>query len=62
MTVILIVVGVFGTVLEGLKKNLEELEITGIMETIQTVALLKSAGILRKVPETRGDLLSLTNS
>ena len=34
---IIIVVGVFGTVLEGLKRNLEELEIKGIMETIQTV-------------------------
>ena len=32
-------------------KRLEELEIRGIIQTIQTTALLKSAGIFRRVLE-----------
>ena len=43
----------------GLVKGLEEFEIRGQVETIQTIALLRSARILRKVLETSGNLLSL---
>ena len=39
-------------------KGLEELEIRGQVETIQTIALLRLARILRRVLETWGDLLS----
>ena len=59
VTMIPIIIGVLGTVLRGLKKGLEDLEIEGWIETIQTSALLKSARILRRVLETWGDLLSL---
>ena len=40
-------------------KGLEDLEVGGRVETIQTTALLKTARILRRVLETEGDLLSL---
>ena len=56
---ILIVVFVFGTIPKGLVKRLEDSEIRGQLETIQTTASLKSARIQRKVLETLGDLLSL---
>ena len=59
VTVILIVIGALGTVTKGLIKGLEDLEIRGKIETIQTTALLRWARILRRVLETRGDLLSL---
>ena len=39
VTIILIVIGVFGTVSKGLLKRLEDLEIGGRVETIQTTAL-----------------------
>ena len=54
-----IVIGTFGTVTKGLLKGLEDLEVGGRVETIQTTALLKTARILRRVLETRGDLPSL---
>ena len=54
-----IVIGAFGTVTEGLLKGLEELNVGGRVETIQTTALLKTARILRGVLETWGDLVSL---
>ena len=38
--------------------GLEDLEVGGRVETIQTTALLKTARILRRVLETWGDLLS----
>ena len=41
-----------GTVPKGLKKEQEELEIGGRIETIQTTALLKSTRILRRMQET----------
>ena len=41
VTLIAIVVGALGTVLKGLEKRLEELEISGRIETIQTTALIK---------------------
>ena len=45
----------FGTVVKGLLKGLEDLEVGGRVKTIQTTALLRMARILRRVPETRGD-------
>ena len=52
VTIIPIVIGAFGTVTKGLLKGLEDLEVGGRMETIQTTALLKMARILRRVLET----------
>ena len=49
----------FGTVTKGLLKGLEDLEVGGRVETIQTTALLRTARILRRVLETWEDLLSL---
>ena len=57
--IIIIVIGAFGTVTKGLLKGLEDLEVGGRVETIQTTALLRTARILRRVLETWGDLLSL---
>ena len=54
-----IVVGAFLTVTKRLLKGLEDLEVGGRVETIQTTALLKTARILRPVLETWGDLMSL---
>ena len=53
VTIIPIVIGAFGTVTKGLHKGLEDLEVGGLVETIQTTTLL------RIVLETWGDLLSL---
>ena len=44
---------------KGLLKGLEDLEVGGRVETIETTALLKTARILRRVLENGGDLLSL---
>ena len=52
VTIIPIVIGAFGTVTKGLLKELEDLEVGGRVETIQTTALLKTARILRRVLET----------
>ena len=52
VTIIPIVIGAFGTVTKGLLKGLEELEVGGRVETIQTTALLKTARILSRVLET----------
>ncbi len=49
VTVIPIVVGALGTVRKELVQGLEDLEIRGRAETIQTTALLISARILRRV-------------
>ena len=54
-----IVICTLGTVTTELVQGLEDLEIKGRMETIQTTALLRSAKILRRVLEIWGDLLSL---
>ena len=59
VTIIPIVIGAFGSVTKGLLKGLEDLEVGGWVETIQTTALLKTSRILRRVLETLGDLLSL---
>ena len=52
MTVISVVIGVLSTVTRGLVQGVEELEIRGRLETIQTAALLRSARILRRVLKT----------
>ena len=52
MTIIPIVIGAFVTVTKGLLKGLEDLEVGGGVETIQTTALLRMARILRRVLET----------
>ena len=52
VTIIPIVIGAFGTVTKGLLKGLEDLEVGGQVETIQTTALLRMARILRRVLET----------
>ena len=54
-----IVIGDLGRVTKRLVQELEELEISGRVETIQTTSLLKSASILRGILETWVDLLSL---
>ena len=59
VTIVSIVIGALGTVTKGLLKGLEDLEIGGRVETIQTTALLRTARILRRVLETWGDMLSL---
>ena len=52
VTFIPMITGDLGTVMKGLIKALEDLEIKGPMETIQITALLRSARILRRVLET----------
>ena len=59
VTIVRIVIGALGTVTKGLLKDLEDLEVGGQVETIQTTALLRTTRILRRVLETWGDLLSL---
>ena len=59
VTFIQIIIRDFGTVTQGLIKGLEDLEIKGRVETIQTTPLLGSARILRRVLDTWRDLLSL---
>ena len=54
-----IVIGALGTVTKGLLKGLEDLEVGGRVETIQTLALLRTDRILRRVLKIWGDLLSL---
>ena len=49
----------FGTVTKGLLKGLDDVEVGGRVETIQTIALLKTTRILGRVLQTWGDLLSL---
>ena len=52
VTIVPIVIGAFGTVIKGLSKGLEDLEVGGREETIQTTALLKTARIVTRVLET----------
>ena len=52
VTVLPVLIGAFGTVTKGLLKVLEDLEVGGRVETIQTTALLRTARILRRVLET----------
>ena len=59
VTIVSIVFGALGTITKGLLKGLEDLEVGGRVETIQTTVLLRTARILRWFLETWGDLLSL---
>ena len=59
VTIVPIVIGAFDTIIKGLLKGLEGLEVGGREETIQMTALLRTARLLRRVLETWGDLLSL---
>ena len=59
VTIVPIVIAALGTVTKGLLKGLEDYEVSGLVETIQTTALLRTARILKRVLETWGDLLSL---
>ena len=52
VTIIPIFIGTLGTVTKGLVEGLEDLDITGRVETTQTTTLLRSARILRKALET----------
>ena len=52
VTVFPIVIRALGTVIKGLIKGLEDLEIKGRVETIQTITLLRSIRILRRVLES----------
>ena len=59
VTVIPIIMGALSTVTKGLIKWLEDLEIIGWEETLQTTVLLGSVRILRRVLETWAELLIL---
>ena len=59
VTIVPIVIGALGTISKGLLKGLEDLEVGGRVETIQTIELLRTARMLRRVLDTWGDLLSL---
>ena len=52
VTIVLILIGAFGTITKGLLKGLEDLEVCGRVETIQMTALLRTARILRRAMET----------
>ena len=52
VAVIPIVIGALGTIPKGLVKGLEDLELRGQVQTIQTTALLSLTRILRRVLET----------
>ena len=52
VTFISIVIGAFGSVTKRLLKGLEDLEVGGRVETIQTTTLLRTTRILRRVLET----------
>ena len=52
VTIVPIVVGALGTITKGLLKGLEDLEVGGRVETIQTTTLLRTVRILKRVLET----------
>ena len=54
-----IVISALGTITKGLLKHLEDLEVGGQVDTIQTTALLRTARIQRRVLEIWGHLQSL---
>ena len=58
VTIMPIVIGAFSMVPKGLLKGLEDMEVGGRVESIQTT-LLKTARILKRVMVTWRDLLSL---
>ena len=52
VTLIIVAVDALGTITKGSVHGLEDMEIIGRVETIQTTVLLRSARILRRVLET----------
>ena len=52
VTIIPIEIGVLGTVIEGLLKGREDLEIRGRTESIKITTFIRSGRILRRVLET----------
>ena len=52
VTIVPIGIGAFGTMTKGLLKGLEYLKVGGRVEIIQMTALLRTARVLRRVPET----------
>ena len=52
VTIVLIVIGAFGTITKESLKVLEDLEVGGRVETIQMTALLRTTRILRRVLKT----------
>ena len=52
VTIIPILIGVFGMVTKGLLKRLDDFEAGGWLETIQTTAFLRTVRILKRVLET----------
>ena len=52
-------IGAFGTVTKGLLTGLEDLDAGGRVEAIQTIALLRTARILRRAPEDLRKLASV---
>ena len=46
VSIVSIVIGALGTITKGLLKGLEDLEVGGRVETIQTTALLRTARVL----------------
>ena len=52
VTIVPIVIDALGTITKGFLKGLEDLEVGGRVETIQTTALLRTARILRRVLDT----------
>ena len=59
VTIVPIMTGSFGTVTKGLLKGLEDLEVGGRVETIQTTAFMKTDRISRRILQTWRDFLSL---
>ena len=56
VTIVPIVIGAFGEIIKGLLKGLEDLEVSGRVETIQMTALLRAArsiGDLRRLAVTQ---------
>ena len=60
VTVVPIIVCALGTIHKGLVKELEDLEIRGQVKTIRSMALLKSAKILRSFGDLRRLAVSQT--
>ena len=54
-----IIISALGTLHKGLVQGLEDLQMKGRVETIQTTVLLRSAKILQRVLEIWEDLLTL---
>ena len=52
VTIVPNVIGALGTITKGLLTSLEDLEVGGRVETIQTTALLRTARTLRRILET----------